>query len=227
VCRNTPALDYPGVVPTRKRETDDTRSAGSPDAVAAAAALEESGKPASKGRPTPKRSESEARNRRPLVPNDRKAAKSASREKMREERNREYKAMQTGDERFMPARDRGPVRRYIRDHVDARWNLGEFFLPVAFVFIFVNILVMQNPTLGALVLVALYAVVIITLLDAVIMWQRLKRKLREKFGTVGADGTKTFEVPRGTMMYAVMRAFQIRRSRLPKPMHKKHGVWPE
>jgi membrane protein implicated in regulation of membrane protease activity len=111
--------------------------------------------------------------------------------------------------------------------VDARWNLGEFFLPVAFVFIFANILVMQNPTLSALVLVALYAVVIVTILDATIMWQRLKRRLRDKFGTVGADGTKTFDVPRGTMMYAVMRAFQIRRSRLPKPMHKKHGVWPE
>jgi hypothetical protein len=216
---------------SRKRETAEASSAGSPsssaDAVAAAAALEQAGKPGVKGRPTPKRSESEAKNRRPLVPNDRKAARAASKEKMREERNREYKAMQTGDERYLPARDKGPVRRYVRDHVDARWNLGEFFLPVAFAFIIVNILLMQNPGLGALVLVGLYAVVIATLLDATIMWQRLKRKLRDKFGTVGADGTTTFDVPRGTMMYAVMRAFQIRRSRLPKPTHKKHGVWPE
>jgi hypothetical protein len=216
---------------SRKRDIAEASSSSTPDnavdPVTAAADIEAGGRPAAQGRPTPKRSEAEARNRRPLVPNDRKAARKASREKMREERNREYVAMQTGDERHLPARDKGPVRRYVRDHVDARWNLGEFFLPVAFVFIFANILVMQNPTLSALVLVALYAVVIVTILDATIMWQRLKRRLRDKFGTVGADGTKTFDVPRGTMMYAVMRAFQIRRSRLPKPMHKKHGVWPE
>jgi hypothetical protein len=216
---------------SRKRDIAEASSSSTPDnavdPVTAAADIEAGGRPTAKGRPTPKRSEAEARNKRPLVPNDRKAARKASREKMREERNREYVAMQTGDERHLPARDKGPVRRYVRDHVDARWNLGEFFLPVAFVFIFANILVMQNPTLSALVLVALYAVVIVTILDATIMWQRLKRRLRDKFGTVGADGTKTFDVPRGTMMYAVMRAFQIRRSRLPKPMHKKHGVWPE
>ncbi|WP_402464734.1 DUF3043 domain-containing protein [Isoptericola aurantiacus] len=215
---------------SRKRDIAEAPSTGSPDAVdpvAAAAEVEAAGRPAGKGRPTPKRSHSEALNKRPLVPDDRKAARKASKEKLREERNREYKAMQTGDERHMPPRDKGPVRRYVRDYVDARWNLGEFFLPVAFVFIFLNILVMRNQTLGALVLLLLYAVVIVTLLDAVVMWQRLKRRLRAKFGSAGPDGASTWAVPRGTMMYAVMRAFQIRRSRLPKPMHKKHGVWPE
>lgn len=208
----------------RKPDTADSAATASADSPSAEdPAITRSGK----GRPTPKRREAAARNQRPLVPNDRKAARKANKEKMREERNREYQAMQTGDERFMPVRDKGPVRRYIRDYVDARWNLGEFFLPVAFVFIFVNLLVMQSPTLGALVLLGLYAVVFITLIDAVIMWQRLKRRLRDKFGTVGADGTKTYDPPRGTMMYAVMRAFQLRRSRLPKPMHKKHGVWPQ
>ncbi|MCK0118336.1 Protein of unknown function (DUF3043) [Isoptericola sp. CG 20/1183] len=207
----------------RKPDTADSAATGSADSPSVEdPAIVRAGK----GRPTPKRREAAAKNQRPLVPNDRRAARKANKEKMREERNREYKAMQTGDERYMPVRDKGPVRRYVRDHVDARWNLGEFFLPVAFVFIFLNLLVMQSPTLGALVLLGLYAVVFITLLDAVIMWQRLKRKLRDKFGTVGADGTKTYDVPRGTMMYAVMRAFQLRRSRLPKPMHKKHGVWP-
>ncbi|WP_402371476.1 DUF3043 domain-containing protein [Isoptericola rhizosphaerae] len=208
----------------RKPDTADSAATGSADSPSTEdPAITRAGK----GRPTPKRREAAAKNQRPLVPNDRKAARKVNKDKMREERNREYKAMQTGDERYMPVRDKGPVRRYIRDHVDARWNLGEFFLPVAFLFIFLNLLVMQSPTLGALVLLGLYAVVFITLIDAVIMWQRLKRRLRDKFGTVGADGTKTYDVPRGTMMYAVMRAFQLRRSRLPKPMHKKHGVWPE
>jgi hypothetical protein len=210
----------------RKPDTADSAAAGSSDSPSTD---DSAGTPTApgKGRPTPKRRESAAKNLRPLVPNDRRAARKASKEKARAERQREFKAMQTGDERFMPVRDRGPLRRYVRDYVDARWNLGEFFLPVAFAFIFLNLLVMQSPSLGVLVLLGLYLVVFVTLLDAIIMWQRLKRRLRDKFGTVGADGKKTYDVPRGTMMYAVMRAFQLRRSRLPKPMHKKHGVWPE
>ncbi|WP_278234677.1 DUF3043 domain-containing protein [Isoptericola sp. AK164] len=224
---------------SRKRDLADSpatspaagQSASSADVAATSSAADSTDTPSSgapsKGRPTPKRSESQAKNKRPLVPNDRKAARKASKEKVRAERNREYQAMQTGDERFMPARDKGPVRRYVRDYVDARWNVGEFFLPVAFVFIFMNLIFLQNPTMATLVLLALYAVVFITLIDVVVMWQRLKRRLRDKFGTLGTDGKKEYFVPRGTMMYAAMRALQIRRSRLPKPMHKKHGHWPE
>ena len=39
-------------------------------------------------------------------------------------------AMVTGDDAHLPARDKGPERRFIRDHIDARWNIGEFMLPV-------------------------------------------------------------------------------------------------
>ena len=53
--------------------------------------------------------------------------------------------MQTGDERNMPAKDRGPVRRFIRDADDARWNLGEFFLPVAAIFLVIQFAMAQKP----------------------------------------------------------------------------------
>ncbi len=190
---------------------------GSSDAVKAAAEIERAGRAAgAKGRPTPKRNVAQAANKRPLVPNDRRAARQEARAKLREQRTREQQAMLTGDERHMPLRDRGPVKRYVRDYVDARWNLGEFFLPVAFVFIFINLFATQNPGLAILVLLALYLVVLVTIVDAVIMWRRLKKRLVAKFG----------EVPRGTTMYAVMRAFQIRRTRLPRPTTKKHGSYP-
>lgn len=192
-------------------------SPDSTDPVDAAAEIEKAGAPAGKGRPTPKRSVAEAANKRPLVPNDRKAATKVAREKAREQRNLEYRAMQTGDERHLPPRDKGPLKRYVRDYVDARWNLGEFFLPVAFAFIVLNFIFMQNVTMSALVLMLLYAVVLLTIADAFLLWRGLRKRLLLKFG----------EVPKGTMMYAVMRAFQIRRSRLPKPSSKKHGVWPE
>lgn len=188
-----------------------------PDPVDAAAEIEQAGAPDRKGRPTPKRNVAQAANKRPLVPNDRKAAAKAAREKAREQRNLEYRAMQTGDERHLPYRDKGPLKRYVRDYVDARWNLGEFFLPIAFGFIVLNLAFMSNATMSIVVLLALYGIVLLTIVDAVLLWRGLKKRLRAKFG----------EVPKGTMMYAVMRAFQIRRSRLPKPSSKKHGVWPE
>ncbi len=189
---------------------------GASDAVRDAAEIEQAGTPGRKGRPTPKRSVAQAANKRPLVPNDRRAARQQAKAKLREQRNREYQAMLNGDETHMPARDRGPVKRYVRDHVDARWNLGEFFLPVAFVFILINLFATQLPDLAILVLLALYLVVLVTIVDAVVMWLGLKKRLVAKFG----------EVPRGTAMYAVMRAFQLRRSRLPRPTSKKHGNYP-
>lgn len=171
-----------------------------------------------KGRPTPKRKQSEAANKRPLVPTDRRAAAKASKEKNREARLRQQHALQTGDERYLPARDKGAQRRYVRDYVDARWNLGEYFLFIAMLSL-VGMIVTASlaPVAATYIVITLYAMVLATILDAVFMWRGLKRKLLAKFG----------DVPSGTMMYAVTRAFQIRRARLPKPQQKTHGHYPE
>lgn len=171
-----------------------------------------------KGRPTPRRKVAESANRRPLVPTDRKGAAKAARLEQRAARDRQYQALQTGDERYLPQKDRGPVRRYIRDHVDARWNLGEMFLPVALVMLVLQIVLAQaNPNAAFVVLLALYAFSLVMLLDAYLMWRGLKKRVRAKFGEQ--------VLVRGTAMYAVLRVFQIRPSRLPKPQ-VKHGQYP-
>jgi Flp pilus assembly protein TadB len=173
---------------------------------------------AGKGRPTPKRRQAEAANKRPLVPDDRKAAAKAARLDARAKRDREFEALKTGDERYLPAKDRGPARRYIRDHVDARRNLGEFFLPMAVVLLVLQVTLAQvNAGLAVFSLLFLYVFVIAMMVDAFIMWRTLKKRLVAKFG---ADA-----IPRGVAMYAVMRVFQLRRSRLPKPQ-VKHGEYP-
>jgi hypothetical protein len=174
--------------------------------------------PGGKGRPTPKRKEAQAANKRPLVPQDRKAASKAARAAQREQRDREYKAMQTGDERFMPAKDRGPVRRYVRDWVDARWSLGELFLPVAAVALVAQFALAQTaPVFAFYVIVALYVYVLAAIVDGWLLWRGLKKRLIAKFGEKA--------VVRGTAMYGVLRAFQIRPSRMPKPQ-VKHGQKP-
>lgn len=167
-----------------------------------------------KGRPTPKRKVSEAANKRPLVA---PTSKKASREKAKAQRDLEYRAMQTGDERHMPAKDRGPVRRYVRDSVDARWNLGEFFLPVAAIFLVIQFALAQT-SLAIFAILALYVYIIAAVVDVWFMWRGLKKRVAAKFPPE--------QIPaRGLAMYAVLRAFQIRPSRLPKPQ-VKHGQRP-
>src|SRR6476619_6571039 len=96
----------------------------------AAEAAERAHREGAKNRPTPKRRDQEAARKRPLVVTDRKAARDTERTKRREAQLKQRQAMVTGDDSHLPVRDKGPVRRYIRDYVDARWNLGEFMLPV-------------------------------------------------------------------------------------------------
>ena len=168
-----------------------------------------------KGRPTPKRSQAEAARRRPLVPADRKAAAKAQREAARAARDRQYQAMQSGDEKALPARDKGPVRRWIRDYVDARWNLGEFLLPVALVMAFATFFTTRSPELTNLIVTSTLVVGLLSFLDAFFLAQLLKRSIRRQFG----------EVPRGSAGYGVMRAFQMRRTRLPRPQVSR-GEWP-
>lgn len=173
-------------------------------------------RPGAKNRPTPKRREVEAARKRPLVVTDRKAAARTDRAKMRDERLKQREALVSGDESHLPLRDKGPQRRFVRDVVDARWNLGEWYLVLALVAV---VLVLIPPMLGlnqALMFqlqtwstLVLWGTVLLCVFDAYLLSRVVKRTMRERFG----DDVQT----RGHVSYGVLRAFQIRRWRLPKP----------
>ncbi len=173
-------------------------------------------RPGAKNRPTPKRREVEAARKRPLVVADRKAATKADRAKVRQERLKQREALVTGDEAYLPLRDKGPHRRFVRDVVDARWNLGEWYLVLAMVAVVLVLLpgllgldqtlMFQLQTYSTLVL---WGTVLLCVFDAYLLSRLTKRKMRERFG----DDVQT----RGHVSYGVLRAFQIRRWRLPKP----------
>jgi hypothetical protein len=174
-----------------------------------------------KGRPTPKRSASEAANRRPLVATDRRGASATSREAVRDARRRAAEGRLAGDDRYLAARDRGPVRRFVRDVVDSRRNAGEWFL----VFVLICI-VLQLATgtaasgVNTLVVVTyglLYAGVIVVVIDSLRLRSLVRRRVRERFGEAGLE--------RGLVSYAVMRALQLRRSRVPRAV-VRHGEQP-
>lgn len=148
---------------------------------------------------------------------NRKEAIRAQRAKDKAIRDREYQAMLTGDERYLPARDKGPVRRWARDYVDARRNPGEYFLPVAIVVMLATFLTQQNPAAAFAIIITLYLVVIVTIIDAILLGRRVRKRVTAKFGAE--------KVPRGIAMYAILRAFQMRRMRLPKPRAER-GAYP-
>ncbi|WP_282205504.1 DUF3043 domain-containing protein [Kitasatospora fiedleri] len=166
---------------------------------------------APKGRPTPKRSEAEAnRKTRVTVPKDRKEAAKQARERMRAEREKQRTALLEGDERALPPRDKGPVRRYVRDFIDSRWAAAEFFLPYAVVVLVLSITRVNYLQLLSTLLFLVFFVVVI--LDFVRIGLQLRKGLAQRF----PDGDT-----RGAVMYGLMRTLQMRRLRLPKPMVKR------
>ena len=169
-----------------------------------------------KNRPTPKRKDQEAARRQPLVVADRKQAKKLDRAKRNEQMYRTRQAMLTGDESGLPARDKGPVRRYIRDHIDARWNLAEFMLPVMLIVLALGFL--RTNEILFFVTILTYAILLTAIVDTLLMWRGLRKRLTAKFGEEAAKA-------KGNGMYAAMRAFQLRRSRMPRALVKR-GEYP-
>jgi hypothetical protein len=166
-----------------------------------------------KGKPTPSRAEREAANRRPLVPTDRRAAAKDSRARQAAERDRARIGMQNGEEKYLPVRDKGPQKRFVRDWMDARWSVGEAVLPLA---VIVLISTALPVVVGQIVLYAVWAVFAIAIVDFAITGHRLTTKLRAKYG----DKTERIR------FYAAMRGIYPRFMRMPKPQVKR-GAYPE
>jgi hypothetical protein len=194
----------------RSRATKEEKAA-----VADKASLTDSKQPrhpqAPKGRPTPKRSQAQAQRRSVAsTPTNRKEAAKRQREERRAALERQRQALAGGDERYLPARDKGPVRRFARDFVDSRFNIAEFFLPMAVVILVLSVIRVQNVQTLALLL--WLVVIVLIVLDSFATAFRLKKALRERF----PDESK-----RGAVAYALMRSLQMRRLRLPKPQVKR------
>ncbi|MCQ1986774.1 DUF3043 domain-containing protein [Arthrobacter sp. zg-Y844] len=158
-----------------------------------------------KGAPTPRRKDQVAARRRPLVPDDRKAAKAANREALREERMKTRRALDTGEERYLPLRDKGPNRRFVRDIVDARWNLGEFIMIAALVFVLFSFI--RSVDVQLIVMAAFWVLILLVIADSFMLRRQIRKRLTAKFGGPNP----------GDVWYGVSRSLQLRRFRLPKP----------
>ncbi|HEY9353218.1 MAG TPA: DUF3043 domain-containing protein, partial [Nocardioides sp.] len=157
-----------------------------------------------KGRPTPSRKEAEAaRKARLKQPRSRKEINAANRAQRSEQGDKMRQAMKTGDERYLPLRDKGPVKRFIRDWIDARFTFAEIVLPVLIIALVVPYISLELAMYSQLFTLVVMATVIINLIALRFL---LRKELKRRF----PDNDL-----KGTTYYAIMRSIQIRPLRLP------------
>jgi hypothetical protein len=163
-----------------------------------------------KGRPTPSRKEAEAAARaRARTPRTRREQMAAQRSARGESSKNIRAAMKSGDERFLPARDKGPVRRFVRDFVDSRFSFIELMLPLLVVTLVLGY--SGSSYLAGVGNMILLGTMLLVLVDLLFMRMRLRRELSRRFP--GDPLT-------GTTYYAVMRSLQMKFMRLPKAQVK-------
>ena len=168
--------------------------------------------PAGKGRPTPTRKEAERGRRTPVAaPTTGKEANKLRRAEAAEQRAKVRVALATGDEKNLPARDRGPMRRYTRNFIDVRMSLSEWFIPIA-VPLYLLMIFQSKQQLGNIATFGILVLTMFVLLEMLIMTFQLQRALKRHFPDQKIKGVR---------LYAVMRAAQIRRTRAPRPQVKR------
>jgi hypothetical protein len=161
-------------------------------------------RPGSKGRPTRTRKEAlEARRAAAKAARNPKGAKGAER-RLQMEKSKDIRArMKAGDERYLMKRDKGPVRRFVRDFVDARLSMAEFAMPMLILSLLSSVVGADAVGTGIL-----NATVLVVIIDSLLLRWRVRQQIRNRFGK---DHLK------GVSFYALMRALQMRFLRIPKP----------
>lgn len=167
--------------------------------------------PGKKGRPTPTRKEAEAaakarakaaaRGARGAASGDR-AARAQSVARMRE-------ALRTGDERYLPARDKGAARRFVRDFVDTKITFAEWALPVVVVTLGAGFVSSSGTARAISDFTSIYIVVVA--INLVVLRFQLGRQVPTHVPGASA---------KGLTWYMATRALQLRWIRQPRALRR-------
>jgi hypothetical protein len=163
-----------------------------------------------KGRPTPKRKEAQSKRVvSSLAPASTKEEKKRAREQSRASRLASRAAYLRGEESALPIRDKGPARKMVRNLVDSRKSVGEYFLPIIFVVLLLSVFPVAALQYGGIAL--MYAVLLIAVVDGVFLSRKIKREVRKRFPDAPTKGLG---------LYGWLRSTQMRRLRTPHPQVK-------
>ena len=114
--------------------------------------------------------------------------------------------MKRGEAWALNPRDRGPTRALARDFVDSKRRISEYYMYVLVVLLAAVFL--RNSKAEEFISPLVLVLVVVILLDAFLIRRSLTRLIAERLPGESA---------RGLTLYAVMRALQIRRFRVPAP----------
>ncbi len=179
--------------------------------------VEQPTKVGGKGRPTPTRKEAEAAAKaRAKVPRTRKEMAQQQRQTKTESSKQVRAAMKSGDERYLLARDKGPVRRFIRDFVDSRFSFVELMIPILIVTMVLGY--SGSAQLATIGNTLLFGMLLLVVLDLVLLRRRIRKQLAVRFPD---------ESVKGTTYYAVTRSLQMKFMRMPKAKVKIGQELPE
>ena len=160
-----------------------------------------------KGKPTPKRKEAQAKLKvSSLSPAASKEAKKALKAQARVRRLEARAAYMRGEESALPVKDKGPARRFVRNYVDERKSVTEYFLVFIMFILFLTVIPSPAVQLGAIVL--MYSAMIWVAIDGFLLSRRVKKLVAEKFPD---------QPTKGLGLYGWMRSTQLRRLRAPAP----------
>ena len=111
-----------------------------------------------------------------------------------------------GEESAMPYRDKGPARRFVRNYIDERRSITEYFLVIIMFVLFLTIIPIPAVQLAAVAI--MYSSMIFITVNGILLSRKIKKLVSEKFPN---------EPTKGIGMYGWMRSTQLRRLRAPAP----------
>jgi uncharacterized membrane protein len=168
-----------------------------------------------KDKPTPSRKEAEAARKKALKPavtrKEQAERDRAARKRIRELRQ---EGLRTGEDKFLPLRDRGPIKRFARDYLDRRRLVAEFLLPILLIAFVLSIF----PKFAAIGTLAWVFTTIVAVVEMVFVIRSLKKEIARRFPG---------ESVKGVTLYTILRATQMRRFRLPAAQVKRFEQLPE
>lgn len=178
---------------------------------------------AGKGRPTPRRSEAEAKRYRTVTgsttsgrgrPTSAATGRKLTPEektKAREDRNKQLQAMRRGEDWALGVRDRGPAKKLTRDFVDAHRRPMEFYMYALIILVIALFAGKSDRALANYMQLFLIVIIAIIVVDGYFLRRSILRVVHERLPN---------ESTRGLAIYAIMRALQLRRFRTPAPRLK-------
>jgi hypothetical protein len=203
------------------QDTESTQGTDTPEASAKNKPPAETGK----GRPTPKRSAAESSRYRTVTgsttsgrgpvsaPGSTPKRKRTPEEKARDRTdwNKKQLAMKNGEDWALGPRDRGPARRLVRDYVDAHRRPSEYYMYALILLILALVAGKSDTAFNSIVQIVLVAIIVVIVIDAFFLRRSVVKLVSQRLPK---------ESTRGLAFYAIMRALQLRRFRMPAPRVK-------